>query len=185
MGRIYLELHMTMLYIKYTSFVSCCCREDFFIYFHYKSMVDNDMPGAWPVWTPGAPLAAFIKESIIHWSTQHMKALGHMVSEKKIFLCFTHDAPWAGPVWTPGARLAVFIAGFIKRTTIHCYTQNVVSEKIFKVFPMTPPGRGPVWTPGAPLAAFIKESIIHWSTQHMKALGHMVSENKIFFMFDP
>ena len=70
---------MTMLYIKYTSFVSCCCREDFFIYFHYKSMVDNDMPGAWPVWTPGAPLAAFIKESIIHWFTQHMKALGHMV----------------------------------------------------------------------------------------------------------
>ena len=49
-------------------------------------MVDNDMPGAWPVWTPGAPLTAFIKERIIHWSTQHMKALGHMVSEKKIFL---------------------------------------------------------------------------------------------------
>ena len=61
-----LELHMKMLYIKYTSFVSCCCREDFFIYFHYKSMVDNDMPGAWPVWTPGAQLAAFIKENIIH-----------------------------------------------------------------------------------------------------------------------
>ena len=91
---------MTMLYIKYISFVSCCCREDFFIYFHYKSMVDNDMPGAWPVWTPGAPLAAFIKERIIHWSTQHMKALGHMVSEKIFFLCFSHDAPGAGPVWT-------------------------------------------------------------------------------------
>ena len=87
-GRIYVELHMTMLYIKYTSFVSCCCREDFFIYFHYKSMVDNDMPGAWPVWTPGEPLAAFIKERIIHWSTQHMKALGHMVSEKKMFFMF-------------------------------------------------------------------------------------------------
>ena len=55
---------MTMLYIKYTSFVSCCCREDFFIYFHNKSMVDNGMPGVWPVWTPGAPLAAFIKERI-------------------------------------------------------------------------------------------------------------------------
>ena len=100
-GRIYVQLHMTMLYIKYTSFVSCCCREDFFIYFHYKSMVDNYMPWAWPVWTTGAPLAAFIKERIIHWSTQHMKALGHMVSEK-IFLCFSHDAPGAGPVWTPG-----------------------------------------------------------------------------------
>ena len=72
---------MMMLYIKYTSFVSCCCR-DIFIYFHYKSMVDNDMPGAWPVWTPGAPLAAFIK---------------------------IYDAPGAGPVWTPGARLAGFI----------------------------------------------------------------------------
>ena len=47
------------------------------------------------------------------------------------FFMFTHDAPGAGPVWTPGARLA----GFIKRTIIHCYTQNmkalglVVSEK--------------------------------------------------------
>ena len=67
-------------------------------------MVDNDMPGVWPVWTPGAPLAAFIKESIIHWSTQHMKALGHMVSEK-IFFCFSHDAPGAGPVWTPVGRI--------------------------------------------------------------------------------
>ena len=43
------------------------------------------------------------------------------------------DAPGAGPVWIPEARLA----GFIKRTTIHCYTQNmevlglVVSKKIF------------------------------------------------------
>ena len=64
-------------------------------------MVDNDMPGAWPVWTPGAPLAAFIKENIIHWSTQHMKALGHMVSEKKIFLCFSHDAPGVGACMDP------------------------------------------------------------------------------------
>ena len=66
-GRIYVELHVTLLYIKYTSFVLCCCREDFFIYFHYKSMVDNDMPGAWPVWTPGAPFAAFIKRTTTHW----------------------------------------------------------------------------------------------------------------------
>ena len=87
---------MTMLYIKYTSFVSCCCREDFFIYFHYKSIVDNDMPGAWPVWTPGAPLAAFIKESIIHWS-QRMNALGHMVSEK-IFYVFPMMPPGRGPL---------------------------------------------------------------------------------------
>ena len=79
-----------------------------------------------------------------------MKALGHMVSEKKIFLSFSHDAPGAGPVWTPGARLAGFTAGFIKRTTIHCYTQNmealglVVSEMkiFFKSFSHDAPGRG-------------------------------------------
>ena len=59
-------------------------------------MVDDDMPGAWPVWTPGAPLAAFIKESIIHWFTQHMKALGHMVSEKKIFYVFPETPPGRG-----------------------------------------------------------------------------------------
>ena len=60
-GRIYVELHMTMLYIKYISFVSCCCREDFFIYFHYKSMVDNDMPGAWPVRTPRGTVGSIYK----------------------------------------------------------------------------------------------------------------------------
>ena len=87
-----------------------------------------------------------------------MKALGHVVLEKIILLFFSHDAPRAGPVWTPVARLA----GFIKRTTIHCYTQNmkslglVVSEKkIFYVFPIVSlwdqitPGAGPFLTPGA------------------------------------
>ena len=69
-------------------------------------MVDNDMPGAWPVWTPGAPLAAFIKESIIHWPTQHMKALGHMVSEKKIFLkFFPMTPPGRGPYGPQGHGL--------------------------------------------------------------------------------
>ena len=45
-----------------------------------------------------------------------------VVSEKKIFLCFSHDAPGAVPVWTPGWTPG---ARFIKRTTIHCYTQNI------------------------------------------------------------
>ena len=74
----------------------------FFIYFHYKSMVDNDIPGAWPVWTPGAPLAAFIKESTIHWSTQHMKALDHMVSDKNIFYVFPMTLPGRGPYGPQG-----------------------------------------------------------------------------------
>ena len=31
-----------------------------------------------------------------------MKALGLVVSEKKIFLYFHHDAPGVGPVWNTG-----------------------------------------------------------------------------------
>ena len=114
-----------------------------------------------------------------------MKALGLVVSQKKIFLCFTHDPTGAGPLWTPGARLAEFI----KRTTIHCYTQNmkalglVVSEKIFLCFTHDPPVAGPVWTPGAGLAEFIKRTTIHCYTQNMKALGLVVSEKKIILCF--
>ena len=78
------------------------------MYFHYKSMVDNDMPGAWPVWT-GAPLAGFIKRSTIHCSTHHMTALGHVVLEKKTFYDFPIVSLWelltpgVGPFLTPGA----------------------------------------------------------------------------------
>ena len=81
-----------------------------------------------------------------------MKALGFVVSEKKIFLCFSHcmsmgaNDPGAGPFLTPGA----WLAGFIKRTTTHCYIQNmkalglVVSEKIFSCFSHDAHGVGPV-----------------------------------------
>ena len=52
---------------------------------HFKPMADNDIPGAGPVWTPGALLAGFIKRTNIHCYTQNMKALDFVVSEKKIF----------------------------------------------------------------------------------------------------
>ena len=93
----------------------------------------NDPRGA-AIFDPRDMTSGFIKMTTTHCYIQNMKALGLVVSEKKIFVCFSHDAPEAGPVWTPGARLA----GFIKRSTIHCYTQNikalgfVVSEK--KIF---------------------------------------------------
>ena len=37
-----------------------------------------------------------------------------------------NDVPGAGPLWTPGARLAIFI----KRTSIHCYSQNIKAPGI-------------------------------------------------------
>ena len=58
-----------------------------FSYFsHYKSMLDNDAPGAWQNWAPGTRLAGFIKGLTKHCFKKNIKALGLMVSEKKIFL---------------------------------------------------------------------------------------------------
>ena len=53
-------------------------------------VLPHHAPGAGPVWTPGAQLAGFIKRTTIHCYTQNMKGLGLVVSEKKIFLCFSH-----------------------------------------------------------------------------------------------
>ena len=75
----------------------------------------------------GALLAGFINRTTIHCYIQNMKALGIVVSEKKIFYVFPNVSLWelispgVGPFLTPGP----WLAGFIKRTTIHCYTQNM------------------------------------------------------------
>ena len=50
-------------------------------------MADNEVPGAWPIWTPGSRLAGIIKDLTKDCFTQNIKALGLMVSEKKISLC--------------------------------------------------------------------------------------------------
>ena len=63
-----------------------------------------------------------------------MKALGLAVSQKKIFLCFTHDRPRGGARMDPRGT----VGKIYKKDTIHCYTQNmkalglVLSEK--KIF---------------------------------------------------
>ena len=51
-GRIYVGYLLTLLHTKYTGFRPCGFREeDFFIFSHYKPMVDNDAPSprAWPI----------------------------------------------------------------------------------------------------------------------------------------
>ena len=181
-GRIYKEDHYTLLHTKYKSSGPCGFGEEDFLCFSHDAL------GAGPVWTPGARLAGFIERTTIHCYTQNIKALGLVVSEKKIFYVLPIVCLWelmtprAGPFLTPGARLA----GFIKRTTTNCYIQNmkalglVVSEKkIFLCFNHDVPGAGPVWTPGARLAGFIEGTTIHCYTKNMKVLGLVVSV-KIF-----
>ena len=51
-------------------------------------MADNDAPGVWPIWIQGSRLAGIIKGLTNYCFTQNIKALGLMVSEKKIFLRF-------------------------------------------------------------------------------------------------
>ena len=135
---------------------------------HCKSMGANDLRGG-PFLTPGAWLAGFIKRTTICCYIQNMKALDLVVSEKKIFLCFSHDAPGVGPVWTPGAWLAGFMK---KRTTIHCYTQNmkalglVVSEKIFLCFTHDPPRYGARMDPRGTVGRIYNED--HYTLLHTK-----------------
>ena len=134
-------------------------------------------------------MAGFIKRTFIHSYTQNRKVLGLVVLEEKIILRLPIVSlaelitPVSGPFLTPGA----WLAGFIKRLTMHCYTQNmkaldpVVSEKntslCFSEDPH-PPGAWPVWTQGAWLVGFIKRTFI----QNMNALGLVVLE-KIFYVF--
>ena len=95
------------------------------------------------------------KYTLLH--TKYESSGPYGFREEYLFMFFP-SCPQACPVWTPRTQLA----GFIKRTTIHCYTQNrtplglVVSEKkIFYVFPIVSlwdlmtPGAGPYLTPGA------------------------------------
>ena len=51
---------------------------------HYKPMADNDAPRGVANLAPGSRLAGIIKGLTKHCFTQNIKALGLMVSEKKI-----------------------------------------------------------------------------------------------------
>ena len=136
-GRIYVELHMTLLHI--IQIYKLCVMRDFFMYFHNKSMVDNDMPGAWPVWTPRALLAGFINRSTIHCSTQSMKPLGYVVSEK-IFM--GANAPRGGAIFDHRGMI-VRIYKEDHYTLLHTKYESSgpcgFGEEDFYVFHMTPP----------------------------------------------
>ena len=47
------------------------------------------------------------------------------------------------------------------------------------------PGAWPIWTPGSRLAGIIKGLTKRCFTQNIKALGLMVLEKKIFYVFFP
>ena len=78
-------------------------------------MADNDAPGAWPIWTPGSRLAGIIKGLTKHCFTQNIKALGLMVSEKKIFFFFVFSYICLWRPMTPGGVANLDPRGIIGR----------------------------------------------------------------------
>ena len=88
-GRIYKEDHYTLLHTKYESSGPYGFGEEDFL-----KVFPMTPPGRGPY----GRLAGFIKRNTIYCYKQNMKALGLVVSEKKIFLCFTHDPTRAWPV---------------------------------------------------------------------------------------
>ena len=99
-GRIYKEDHYTLLHTKYESSGPCGFGEDFLCFSH-------DVPGAWPVSTPGAHLAGFIS-AFIHCYTQNRKALGlNVVLEIFLHVCFSYcksmgaNNPRGGAIFDP------------------------------------------------------------------------------------
>ena len=121
-----------------------------------------------------------------------MKALGLVVSEKKIFYFFSHcmsmgaNDSRGGDIFDP--------RGLVSRiykedhyTLLHTKYESSglcgFGKEDFFMFLYDAPGAGPIWTPGAWLAGFIKRTIIHGYTQNMKALGLVISEKKIFYVF--
>ena len=66
------------------------------MFFPIVSLRELMSPQGGAVLTPGAWLAGFINKITTHCYTQNMKALGLVVSEKKIFYVFHMTSPGRG-----------------------------------------------------------------------------------------
>ena len=124
-----------------------------------------------------------------------MKGLGLVVSEKKIFLCFSHDAPGAGPVCTPRARLAEIIKED-HYTLLHTKYESSgpcgFGEEDFLCFPYCksmgandPWGRA-IFDPRGMVGRIYKEdhyTLLH--TKYEKSGSCGFREEDFFFMFFP
>ena len=84
-GRIYVKLCIIMLHSRYRSFVSCGYREeDFFHVFPIISLWQIMTPLGQACMDPRGTVGRIYKED--HYTL--LKALGLVVLEKKVFLCF-------------------------------------------------------------------------------------------------
>ena len=64
-------------------------KKIFLCYSNYKPLADNDAPWAWPIWTPWAWLAGFIKGVTKQCYTQNKNLLASWFQRRRFFLCFS------------------------------------------------------------------------------------------------
>ena len=97
-----------LLYTKYYSSRLCGFREEDFFKFSYIFQCKKLTPGAGSFLTPGGLFQQHLWRTSRCCPIPNMKALGHVVSEKKIFKSFPIYfnvkllTPGAGPFLTPG-----------------------------------------------------------------------------------
>ena len=135
-------------------------------------------PWVWAIFGPrGMIRSIYVKLQItmLHNKYRNFGSCSFREEDFYMYFPFSHyktmaddDAPWAGPVWITATQLA----GFIKRTTVHCYTQNmkalglVVSEKIFVCFSPRRPRGGACMDPRGTVGRIYKED--HYTLLHTK-----------------
>ena len=138
-GRIYKEDHYTLLNTKYESSRPCDFgKEDFFYVFFFRT------PLGWCLYGSQGMVGRIYKEDHYTLLMTKYESFGPCCFREEDFYAFPIVSLWelmtprVWPLLTPGA----WLAGFIKRTTIHCFIQNmkalglVVSEKkCFLFFP--------------------------------------------------
>ena len=96
------------------------------------------------------------------------------------------DAPGAGPVWIPVPRLT----GFIKRTTIHCYTQNMKLWALWcfshckSMGPNEPQG-GAIFDPRGMVGRIYKEDLYTLLLTKYESSGPCGFREEDIFMFFP
>ena len=134
------------------------------------------------------------KTNTIYCYKQNMKALGLVVSEKKIFLCFTHDPPPSrgsarmDPRGTVG-RIYKEDHYTLLLTKYESSGPCGFGEEYFFMFShcksmgANDPRGGAIFDPRGMIGRIYIEDTKHCYTQNMKALGLVVSEKKIFFIF--
>ena len=77
-------------------------------------MVDNDMPGMWPVWGTVGSIYKGEYYTLVHTTYESSGPYG--LGEEDFFLCFSHDAPQGRARMDPRGT----VGRIYKEETIHC-----------------------------------------------------------------